>query len=65
MDMLRDLRKKSSAIRCSSSCCFPGASLDMALKYPISQAELINIHVGEGKAKKYGAEFIALITRCG
>jgi ATP-dependent DNA helicase RecQ len=37
---------------------------DMALKYPISQEELINIHgVGEGKAKKYGAEFVALISR--
>ena len=36
----------------------------MALKYPISQIELINIHgVGEGKAKKYGAEFIALISK--
>jgi ATP-dependent DNA helicase RecQ len=30
---------------------FQEPSLDMALKYPISQAELINIHVGEGKAK--------------
>jgi ATP-dependent DNA helicase RecQ len=36
---------------------------DMALKYPISQAEMINIHgVGEGKAKKYGKEFIELIN---
>ena len=37
---------------------------DMALKYPISMEELYNIHgVGEGKAKKYGAAFIALINR--
>jgi ATP-dependent DNA helicase RecQ len=36
----------------------------MPLKYPVSQVELINIHgVGEGKAKKYGAEFMALISR--
>ena len=37
---------------------------DMALKYPITMDELINIHgVGEGKAKKYGKEFIELINR--
>ena len=36
----------------------------MALKYPITMEELINTHgVGEGKAKKYGDEFIALIAR--
>jgi len=35
---------------------------DMALKYPISLTELINIHgVGEGKAKKYGTPFIESI----
>jgi len=35
---------------------------DMALKYPISLSELINIHgVGEGKAKKYGTPFIESI----
>ena len=35
---------------------------DMALKYPISIEELFNVHgVGEGKAKKYGASFVALI----
>jgi ATP-dependent DNA helicase RecQ len=33
-------------------------------KYPISLNELINIHgIGEGKAKKYGAEFVDLINR--
>ena len=37
---------------------------DMALKYPISIEELGNIHgVGEGKAKKYGADFVDLISR--
>jgi len=36
---------------------------DMALKYPITQQELVNIHgVGEGKAKKYGKPFVALIA---
>ncbi len=36
----------------------------MALKYPISTQELSNIHgVGEGKAKKYGKEFVELISR--
>jgi ATP-dependent DNA helicase RecQ len=37
----------------------------MALKYPISVEELIHIHgVGEGKAKKYGKEFVELIVLC-
>ena len=36
---------------------------DMALKYPISMTELVNIHgVGEGKAKKYGQPFVDLIA---
>lgn len=37
---------------------------DMALKYPITMEELSNVHgVGEGKAKKYGAPFLALIQQ--
>ena len=37
---------------------------DMALKYPITIEELYNIHgVGEGKAKRYGKDFVALIKR--
>ncbi len=37
---------------------------DMALKYPITMEELINVHgVGEGKAKKYGNPFVALIAQ--
>ena len=66
MDMLRDLRKKvAKKLGVPPFVVFQEPSLeDMALKYPIAQAELINIHgVGEGKAKKYGAEFIALINR--
>ncbi|MCE2612643.1 RecQ family ATP-dependent DNA helicase [Flavobacteriaceae bacterium D16] len=36
---------------------------DMALKYPISMEELVNIHgVGDGKAKKYGKPFVDLIA---
>jgi ATP-dependent DNA helicase RecQ len=35
---------------------------DMALKYPITVAELSNVHgVGEGKARKYGDSFLELI----
>jgi len=37
---------------------------DMALKYPITLQELVNIHgVGEGKAKKYGKPFVKLIEQ--
>ena len=37
---------------------------DMTLKYPITVEEMINIHgVGEGKAKKYGPQFIHLIKQ--
>jgi ATP-dependent DNA helicase RecQ len=36
---------------------------DMSLKYPITLNELANVHgVGEGKAKKYGASFVSLIS---
>ena len=35
---------------------------DMTLKYPITMEELKNIHgVGEGKAKKYGDDFLKLV----
>jgi ATP-dependent DNA helicase RecQ len=66
MSMLRELRKKvAKKLGVPPFVVFQDPSLeDMALKYPISQAELINIHgVGEGKAKKYGKEFIDLIIR--
>ena len=37
---------------------------DMALKYPISLQELVQINgVGEGKAKRYGIKFIELIKK--
>jgi ATP-dependent DNA helicase RecQ len=36
----------------------------MAHKYPITIEELYNIHgVGEGKAKRYGKDFVSLINR--
>ncbi|MBP4141540.1 DNA helicase RecQ [Flavobacterium sp. P4023] len=66
MGMLRDLRKKvAKKVGVPPFVVFQDPSLeDMALKYPISQEEMINIHgVGEGKAKKYGKEFLELISR--
>lgn len=64
--MLRELRKKvAKKLGVPPFVVFQDPSLeDMALKYPISIAELYNIHgVGEGKAKKYGSEFVSLIGR--
>jgi ATP-dependent DNA helicase RecQ len=66
MAMLRDLRKKvAKKLGVPPFVVFQDPSLeDMALKYPVSLDELINIHgVGEGKAKKYGKDFIELISR--
>jgi ATP-dependent DNA helicase RecQ len=66
MGMLRDLRKKvAKKLGVPPFVVFQDPSLeDMALKYPISMNELINTHgVGEGKAKKYGKEFIELINK--
>ncbi len=66
MAMLRDLRKKvSKKLGVPPFVVFQDPSLeDMALKYPITIDELTNTYgVGEGKAKKYGNEFVALISR--
>ncbi|WP_456314130.1 DNA helicase RecQ [Pseudomonas shirazensis] len=66
MGMLRELRKKvAKKLSVPPFVVFQDPSLeDMALKYPISLTELYNIHgVGEGKAKKYGADFVTLINR--
>ncbi len=66
MSMLRDLRKKQAKkLGVPPFVVFQDPSLeDMALKYPITIDELTNIHgVGEGKAKKYGKEFVELISR--
>ncbi|OXG08813.1 ATP-dependent DNA helicase RecQ [Flavobacterium araucananum] len=66
MGMLRELRKKvAKKLGVPPFVVFQDPSLeDMALKYPISLTELYNIHgVGEGKAKKYGNDFVTLINR--
>ncbi len=64
MAMLKDLRKRNAKkLGVPPFVIFQDPSLeDMALKYPITLEELSNVHgVGDGKAKKYGKEFIALI----
>jgi len=66
MGMLRDLRKKvAKKLNVPPFVVFQDPSLeDMALKYPISITELGNIHgVGEGKAKKYGKDFVEFIAK--
>ncbi|HEU4497374.1 MAG TPA: HRDC domain-containing protein, partial [Flavobacterium sp.] len=66
MSMLRDLRKKvAKKLNVPPFVVFQDPSLeDMALKYPISVEEMASVHgVGEGKAKKYGKDFIELIAR--
>ena len=66
VSMLKDLRKKvAKKMDVPPFVVFQDPSLeDMALKYPIKIDELANVHgVSEGKAKKYGKEFIDLITR--
>ena len=65
MAMLKDLRKKNAKkLGVPPFVIFQDPSLeDMALKYPISIAELSNVHgVGDGKAKKYGKDFVSLIA---
>ena len=66
MAMLKDLRKNiAKKLGVPPFAVFQDPSLDdMALKYPISLEDLANVHgVGEGKARKYGAEFIKLISK--
>ncbi|WP_177732710.1 DNA helicase RecQ [Flavobacterium inviolabile] len=66
MAMLKDLRKKvAKKIGVPPFVVFQDPSLeDMSLKYPVNLEELGNVHgVGEGKAKKYGKEFVELIAR--
>ena len=64
MGMLKDLRKsigKKQGV--PPFVVFQDPSLeDMTIKYPITIQELANVHgVGDGKAKKYGKEFVKLI----
>ena len=63
--MLKDLRKKVGKRKgVPPYIVFQDPSLeDMAIKYPTSIAEMANVFgVGEGKAKKYGREFVELIA---
>jgi len=66
MNLLKDLRKKNAKkLGVPPFVIFQDPSLeDMALKYPITMTELSNVHgVGDGKAKKYGKDFIELIEQ--
>ena len=66
LNLLRDLRKKvAKQFGVPPFVVFQDASLeDMSMKYPINITELTNVFgVGEGKAKKYGKEFVELISR--
>ncbi|APY09979.1 DNA helicase RecQ [Seonamhaeicola sp. S2-3] len=66
MNMLKELRKKNAKkLGVPPFVIFQDPSLeDMALKYPISLSELGNVHgVGEGKARKYGKDFVELIAK--
>ena len=66
MKMLKDLRKSNAKkLGVPPFVIFQDPSLeDMALKYPITLDELSNVHgVGEGKAKKYGKDFVNLIEK--
>ncbi|HDZ04170.1 MAG TPA: RecQ family ATP-dependent DNA helicase [Maribacter sp.] len=65
LKQLKDLRKaQAKKLDVPPFVVFQDPSLeDMALKYPISHDELLNVHgVGEGKAKKYGKPFLAFIN---
>ncbi len=65
LKQLKDLRKKQAdKLEVPPFVVFQDPSLeDMALKYPITMEEMLNIHgVGEGKAKKYGKPFITFIA---
>ena len=64
--MLKDLRKDvSRRLRLQPWVIFGDPSLeDMSIMYPVTYDELKNCQgVGEGKARKYGREFIELIDR--
>ncbi len=64
--MLKDLRKQVGKKKgVPPFAVFQDPSInDMALKYPTTLEELSTVHgVGEGKAKKYGKDFVALIAK--
>jgi ATP-dependent DNA helicase RecQ len=63
--LLKDLRKRVAIKQgVPPFAVFQDPSLDdMALKYPIDLEELSTVHgIGEGKARKFGKEFVSLIT---
>jgi len=65
MNLLKDLRKKvAKKFDVPPFVVFQDPSLeDMAIKFPVSLSELSNVHgVGDGKAKKYGKDFVSLIS---
>ncbi|GGD42737.1 RecQ family ATP-dependent DNA helicase [Muriicola marianensis] len=65
LKLLKDLRKnEAKKLDVPPFVVFQDPSLeDMALKYPVSIEEMINIHgVGEGKARKFGQPFLRLIA---
>tara|TARA_R110002073_G_scaffold128999_1_gene275002 strand:+ start:54382 stop:56565 length:2184 start_codon:yes stop_codon:yes gene_type:complete len=64
--ILKDLRKKVAVKQgVPPFAVFQDPSLDdMALKYPITLDELSTVHgVGEGKSRKFGKDFIAVIEK--
>ncbi|KGL61071.1 MULTISPECIES: ATP-dependent DNA helicase RecQ [unclassified Polaribacter] len=64
--LLKDLRKKVATISdVPPFAVFQDPSLDdMALKYPVNLEELSKVHgVGEGKARKFGKDFVKLISK--
>lgn len=64
--ILKDLRKQvGKKLGVPPFAVFQDPSInDMALKYPINLDELSKVHgVGEGKAKKYGKDFIKVISQ--
>jgi ATP-dependent DNA helicase RecQ len=66
LSILKDLRKKmSKKLNLPPFVIFQDPSLeDMATQYPVSLEELQNVSgVGQGKAKKYGLEFVELIKK--
>ena len=66
MVMLKDLRKRvGKRLEVPPFVIFQDPSLeDMTIKYPTTVEDLYHVHgVGDGKAKKFGKEFVELIAR--
>jgi ATP-dependent DNA helicase RecQ len=66
VSMLKDLRKRvSKKLNVPPYIVFQDPSIeDMGIKYPMTIEELSSVHgVGDGKAKKYGKEFVTLIEK--